>query len=204
METLIITDGNIEFPRCTSYMLIESTNTLDILLTTVESALISHPYIRLVVFVGGNLDVMVKAYELSQFTSNSEKLIETLVIPFIINLQRLESLCYQANAKLLVSELQPIPKFLQNLKNLGTERQYVLHRIYCETSRWILKFNAQVTRNPPNFFERLFRERKQGSGSLLRVIRVGKYVSTYKLVTNMQDLIVTHILKYIRKEFDIH
>ena len=160
MAGLTIMDGHIKFPSSTSYTLIQSAGTLDNILTTVESTLTYRPGIRVIVFLGGNLDVMVKAYEWSKFTNNSKKLIETLVIP-IVNLQQLESICFHANTKVLVSELQPIPKFFQRVEVLGMERQYVLHRIYCKTSRWISKFNAKVTMNPPNFFERLFRERKQ-------------------------------------------
>ena len=171
MEALIISDGQIKFPESTSYILIQVAETLDNLLTSIESTLTSRPTVRLVVFMGGTLDVMNKAFELSKLNKSYEKLIEELVIPFIINLQRLETLCFHANAKLIVSELQPIPEFLQNVHVLGEERQYTLQRVYCETSRWIAKFTAKATKNPPNFFERLFRERKQAGLSLIRVIR---------------------------------
>ena len=50
---------------------------------------------------------MNEAYELSYSTENSEKSTKKLIIPFIIDLNGLESMCFHANAKLIVFALQP-------------------------------------------------------------------------------------------------
>ena len=81
-------------------------DTLDKVLTRIETTLTSQPAIKVVVFLRGILDIMNEANELFESTDNLEKSTKKLIIPFIIDLNGLESMCFHANAKLIVFALQ--------------------------------------------------------------------------------------------------